>query len=118
MAQVMFEPVSNRADWIDQVQLYDSNTNQPVDLTGASVVLAVVDPRSHLQMLLAQTADGSIVIPGSPAVGIFEFTFSAQQMRKFDAQRQYEVGCTVILPSGTVIQPFTGSVAVFDGLVP
>jgi len=113
MTQVIFEPVSNRADWVQQVEVYDQDSN-PFDLTGATIIFALYDPKSKQQLLIAQTADGSLTIP---AIGLIAFTIPVAKMRGLIIQKQYECGCTALL-GGVTQQIFTGSVAVYDGLVP
>jgi len=114
MQQVIIEPVSNRADWIDQVEVRDDDTDALVDLTGAVIVLAVRDRKAQQQRLLAQTGDSSIVIVGT---GVFQFTFPVSAMRGMDVSRAYDVGCTIQL-GGVTQQFFIGSVNVLDGIVP
>jgi hypothetical protein len=111
-ATVKFEAVSNREDWNDQVHVYVNDAL--IDLTGAVVVLAVKDPRTRLQVLIAQTADGSITIP---ALGIIEFSFPVEQMRGLEASKRYEMFCTAVI-NGKTSQLFTGEVPIYDGGVP
>ena len=113
MLQAVFEPVSNREDWIDQCEVRDDN-NALVNLTGATIVIAVRDRTTKGNLLNAKTADGTIVIQG---IGIFQFTFTVSQMRGLDASKSYEVGCTILL-NGVTQQFFIGTVSVLDGIVP
>jgi hypothetical protein len=113
MLQATMEPVSNREDWVQQCEVRDE-ANDLVDLTGAVIVLAVRERKSQVQVLLAQTADSTIVVQ---ALGIFQFTFTVAQMRGLDASRAYDLGCTILLNSVTS-QFFIGSVPVLDGIVP
>jgi len=113
MLQVTFQPVSNRADWIDQIEVRDQN-DQLVNLTGATITIGVRDPKTKAALLNSKTGDGTLVLQGT---GVFQFTFSASKMRGLDASKQYEVGCTILL-SGVTQQFFIGTVGVLDGIVP
>lgn len=113
MLQVIFEPVSNRADWVDQVEVRDGDTDDLVDLSAATIVLAVRDPSTKMVLLTAQTSNGTITIDG---LGVFGFTFTVSQMRGLDAGKRYEVGCTIKI-GGVTQQFFTGSVSVLEGIV-
>lgn len=113
MLQAVFEPVSNREDWINQCEVRDEN-NQLVDLTGANIVLAVRDRSTKNNLLNANTGNGSVVIQ---ATGVFQFTFPLSQMRGLDASKAYDIGCTIQL-NGATQQFFIGSVNVLDGIVP
>jgi hypothetical protein len=113
MLNAILDPVSNRQDWIDTVEVYDDNENL-VDLTGATIVMAVRDPKNHAQYMIAQTSDGTITIV---SVGVFQFQFPLGLMRGFDLQRTFEVGCTILL-NGITQQLYIGSVSVMDGIVP
>jgi hypothetical protein len=123
MQRVVVDPISNRQDWIEQVEVFDEFNNL-VDLTGADIVLALADKRpssawntsasSTTPLMLARTADGTIIIQG---LGVFQFTFPVSLMRSLCASKQYEVGCTIQI-NGVIQQFFTGTVAVLDGIVP
>jgi len=113
MLQAVFEPVSNREDWVEQCEVRDEN-NALVDLTGAVIVMAVRDRSTKTNLLNAKTADNTIVIQGP---GLFQFTFPVSQMRGLDASKAYDIGCTIQL-NGVTQQFFIGSVSVLDGIVP
>ena len=114
MLHAVIDPVSNRADWIDQCEVRDDEDGQLIDLTGAVIVLAVRDRLSMANVMLAQTSDGSIVVQG---MGVFGFTFPLSKMRALVGSRAYDVACTVQL-NGITQQFFLGSVNVLDGIVP
>jgi hypothetical protein len=113
MFRVSFEPISNREDWIDQVEVRDSLTNNLVDLSTAIIMLSVRDKDTHDEVLLAQTGDGTIIIAG---LGVFQFKFPVAQMHALFASKTYQVGCTVLI-NGVTQQFFAGSIAVIDGVV-
>ena len=112
MFNAVFDQVSNRQDWIDQIEVLEEDDTL-VDLSAAVIVLSVRDKRSKQNLLTAQTADGTILIQG---LGIFQFTFTLSQMRGLDASKQYEVGCTIQL-NGVTQQFFVGNVPIIDGVV-
>lgn len=113
MLESHFEPVSNREDWVEQVEVR-SEAGVLVDLSTAVIVMAVRERQSKQQKLLAQTSDSTITIDG---VGFFTFTFPVSQMRGLDASKTYEIGCTIKL-NGATQQFFIGTVPVIDGIVP
>jgi hypothetical protein len=113
MLQINVDPISNREEWTDNCEVRDQN-NVLVDLSSASIVLAVQDRQTKVHVLLASTDDGNITIPGT---GVFRWTFTETEMRGVDASRAYEIGCTLAL-NGTIHQLFIGTVNVLDGIVP
>lgn len=113
MLHAVIDAVSNREDWIEQVEVRDV-TNVLVDLSTATIVFAVRDKQTKAQLLLASTADGNITIVGT---GVFQWEFTEEEMRGMDASRAYECGCTIAL-NGTTKQFFIGTVNVLDGIVP
>jgi hypothetical protein len=123
MLRVELGPVSNRQDWLDQVEVFDE-ANNLVDIATAVIVLAVRNKQANHwtsatigasdPLLLAQTADGTIIVP---ALGVFQFFFPVSAMRSLCVSRQYEVGCTMQL-NGLTQSLFTGTVSVLDGIVP
>lgn len=113
MLMANIEAISNREDWTDQVQIFEDN--EVVDITGATIVLAVREKTSKTNKLLAQTGDGVTIDDG--ANGLFSFSFPVASMRGMNASIAYEVGCTVEL-NGVTKQLFIGTVSVLDGIVP
>lgn len=114
MLQALFEPVTNREDWIQQCEVRDQDDNL-FDLTGCTIVMVVRERKTRIQRMIAQTTDGSIVIQSA---GVFQFTFPLAQMHGLDVNVSYEVGCTIKLPTGVTQQFFVGSVPLIDGIVP
>jgi hypothetical protein len=112
MIQVVFEPVSDREDWIDTCEVRDQS-DVLVDLSAATIVLAVKDKTSKRVLLTASTTNGKIAIVST---GIFTFTFTKAEMRGLNASIAYDVGCTIELNSVTR-QFFTGKVPVIHGIV-
>jgi len=112
MQRVLFDPVTNREDWIQQCEVRGDDTGDLIDLTGATIVVAVRDKVSKVIPMVAQTSDGSVVIQG---IGFFQFTFPVATMRGLDA-KTYEIGCTILL-NGVTGEFFIGTVPVIDGIV-
>lgn len=105
-------PVSNKQTWTQVFEAIDADTGDDLDLTGASIVLEVRDPRDCSIRLSATTANGKIVIVDT---GVFQVSFPASDMKTLCAQT-YEVGCTVTINDAT-LQYIIGTVAVLDGIV-
>jgi hypothetical protein len=105
-------PVTNREDWIASVQVRNDD-GELVDLTGGEIVLSVQDKNTLQNVLTATTTAGTITITG---LGMFEFTFTVDQMRGL-AAKTYSLGSTVKL-NGVTQQLFVGDVPVLDGIVP
>jgi len=106
---------SNRARWQFSVELTDPATDLPVDLTGATIELAVRDQQSK-QPLLTGTTGAEITI-GTPATdGAFSVLFSRTVMATL-ADGMYDVGLRVTLASGADFQLFVGTLPVVDGIV-
>ena len=113
MLQVNFEPVSNREQWSDTIEV--RRNGALVDLSAATIVFSVRDKNSLRVMLNATTANGAIEIEST---GVFNFTFSVAQMRNMNASVAYEVGCTIdVLSDGAVEQFLIGKISILDGIV-
>jgi hypothetical protein len=112
MLHAVFDPVSNREDWVNTSEVRDQDNNL-VDLTTATIVVELRDKNAKRVLLSAKTADNTITIPST---GFFAWTFGVSQMRSLDASVAYEIGCTIQL-NGITHQYFRGSVPVLDGIV-
>jgi len=112
MIQVVFEPISNREDWIDTFEVSDQ-AGVLVDLSAATIVLAVANKNSTRVLLTASTGNGKIAIVST---GIFTLTFTKAETRGLEASMAYDVGCTIELNSVTR-QYFTGKISVLHGIV-
>jgi hypothetical protein len=111
MQTVNIEPVSNREDWQDQIEVFDDDGGL-VDLTDATIVLELADKETKSVLLSATTDNGKIVIDGD---GTFSLAFTLSDMRTLEA-KTYNVGCTILLNDVTR-QFFVGTIAVMDGVV-
>jgi len=106
-------PASNRADWIDCVEILDrEEDNEPIDLSDCTIVLAIYDD-DYTKRAEASTDDGDIIIVDT---GVFQFTFSRSDMGNLCAGT-YKVGCTISRDDETV-QLLIGDLPVVDGFVP
>ena len=112
MLTATFEPVTNREDWTDLVEVRDID-NALYDLTGATIVVSVADGDDRA-LLTASTDNGAITIQG---LGLFEFMFTKAQTRGLETAHTYKVGCTIEINSITR-QLFIGTVAVLHGVTP
>ncbi len=106
-------PVSNKADWIVAYALDDADTGDPIDISDASeITVAIRNSETKYVELSATLSGGGIQ---HIETGVFEWTFTATQMRNLCAQN-YEVGLT-ILKDGETAQLIIGTLAVLDGVV-
>jgi hypothetical protein len=104
-------PQSNRADWIEAIEIRDDDDNDLIDLTGCEIILTVKD-EDGCQVLTGSTADGSIVIVST---GVAEFSFPRSRMANLRADT-YEVGGT-LSRDGDTMQFLIGQLPVVDGVV-
>jgi hypothetical protein len=107
---------SNRATWSSSVTLTSTVDNSAIDLTGASIELAVGDQQSKAVLLTGSTADGKVAIATPATGGIFTWTFTPDDMAVL-ADGHYDVGVTVTLANGTVHQLIVSTLVVIDGVV-
>ena len=98
---------SNRATWVEEFQLYDDETNEPVDLTGATIVMQFRHPGDCSPILTADISQA--------ALGTFQAKLTADQMKTL-MPKQYDVGVT-IERDGIITQEFIGTIPVLDGVV-
>ena len=104
---------SNRADLIFQVELIDPTTNSPVDLTGATITVAMRTLTSSNPALTGTNNDGHITVT---APGTFQVGFSRSEMTRFPAG-DVDIGITVQLTGGVTYQLLAGQLPVVDGVV-
>ena len=108
---------SNRADWSWSVNpLKNRLTGLAIDLTGASIALAVGDQNSKTTLLTASTTDGRITITAPATSGVFTVLVPASAMSALEAG-QYDLGVIVTLSTGRVYQLIKGVLAVNEGVV-
>ena len=122
MYQGTLPPVSNQADWNFVRAVVDADTDAPLDLTGAAVVLEVrAQPAARSRaspvgfgaaVLCATNANGKVTFP---AAGVFQAAFGRAEMRAL-AAGDYDVGCIITL-NGTILQLIIGVLPVLDGVV-
>lgn len=112
-----FRRASNRADWRWSATLTDATTGAAIDLTGASLAIALAEPGSTQRspLVSGSTTDGRVTITGA-AAGQFSVVLPRSAMVDLDAQH-YEVGLTVVLASGAVHQLVIATLPIADGVV-
>ena len=126
---VNFDQQSNRADWIDTIELRDDEDGQLIDLTGWTITMQVRTKTQSGQgsvpyvpfsiygglspvVLTGSTTDGSITIP---SIGIIQWTFRANAMSNL-GPGFYEVGMILFKDPDTV-QLAIGLVPIVEGVV-
>ena len=107
---------SNRADWKFQVVLIDPLTNAAIDLTGATIKIAV-RPDSQVSPLLQGTnSDGHITVTAPATLGTFVVQFSPSEMSALIAG-SYDVGMTIKLADGITYPLIAAELPVIDNVV-
>jgi hypothetical protein len=106
-------PASNRGAYALDFELYDDETDEGIDLAGASIVLELRRPGTASIVLSATSGNGRIVLAGQ--AGRFELALPAGDLRRLDPIT-YEAGIT-IAQDGTTTQYFIGTLPVLDGVV-
>lgn len=106
------ESVSNREQWVDDGTVRDAD-GVLIDLSGATIVMAMQDRESKRRVLEASTTNGIITITGT---GQFRWTIPITTMRTINPET-YDVGIVVTI-SDVPTQLFKGTVAILDGVVP
>jgi hypothetical protein len=104
---------SNRADWRFNIEITDPTTNALVDLTGATVEVAVCDEETGALKLEANTANGKATIP---SLGTITVSFPRSDMTPLFAG-SLQIGVTIVL-AGITYQLIAGTVPIIDGVVP
>lgn len=109
-------PVSNRADWIDCIEVTDSEAEDAdsaaIDLTDVSIVIAIYDGENCKVAEATTDAETVIVVD----TGVAEFTFPRATMTTL-CEGTYQVGATFEL-EGETVQILIGSLPVVNGFVP
>lgn len=103
---------SNQADWIVDYELNDPVTGDPIDLTGASIFVALRDGETRGTLLSGVVGSG-VTITGA-AAGTFTSQFTPAQMRSVPPG-EHEVFVRVTLASGLTEQLIAGMLPVIDG---
>ena len=112
-AQGHVAAASNRADFLFTVELIDPVTNDSVDLTGSSIVVALRPLAQTAPAISGTNQDGHVVVT---APGQFEVTFTRAEMTKF-AAGDIDIGITVQLSDGFTYQLLAGQLPIVDGVV-
>lgn len=107
-----FPAASNRQSWTYTLEVVDADTDEDIDLIGATITFELRDPRSLLTILSATTGNGKITISDT---GVFIVSFSLSDMQSL-YPLTYEVGCTVAV-NGETMQYIIGTLPVLDGIV-
>lgn len=111
MYEIQFAATTS-ADWAVAIEIIDADTNQPMDLSGATFELEVGSSCDG-HYLSASTADSTII---SPQTGVVQWTFPATTMDGLSYGRTHRVGLTMTTDGGTT-QVFVGTLSLIDGVV-
>lgn len=106
-------PASNRETLNLQIEFYDEETDEPIDVaTATEAVIAVAPAGCRSPVLTARLSAGQIE---QTETGVIECTFSADQMSGLCAGT-YDIGGTLTKDNETV-QFLIGTLPVYDGIV-
>lgn len=107
---------SNKADWKFTIEFIDPDTNDTVDLTGATIKLSVRHQTGRNIVLGGSTSDGKIALT-DPTNGECQVWFTPTDMSAFNCPGTYDVGLIATLASGVTYQILAGQVPIVDGIV-
>ncbi|HEX2653568.1 MAG TPA: hypothetical protein VHN11_07955 [Xanthobacteraceae bacterium] len=108
----ILDPVSNREDWVQLIEVMDEDTGESIDISGASIVVEVRDPISDRIVISATTANGAI---GIIDTGAFQISIGKSLLRCLPA-KNYEIGATITINDETR-QLILGTLPIADGIV-
>lgn len=113
MYEAQLPAVSNRADWIESIELINDDTNEVItDLTGVTVVVAIRSRDPFYVYMSGTSDDGHVTFLLG---GVIQWRFTADEMRTL-APLTYDIGITVA-KNGITEQELIGSLPVLDGVV-
>lgn len=110
MSIILNGAATNNADWKTQFQFNDSETDDLIDFTGASIEIDLKDADGCLR-IQASTSNGKILIDST---GIFTLTIPASEMANL-CPGTYLVGGVYSL-NGETVSLFTGNLSVASGV--
>lgn len=109
MLQGSLGVISNRETYIQDMQVLDEN-DDPIDVTGATIVFEMRERTDTSAVLSADTDDGITI-----STTTFTIRFEVDDVRDLEAG-EYEVGITIEM-DGDTTQLVAGSISVVDGVV-
>src|SRR4051794_32552835 len=106
------DSASNRAGWVQIIEIQDEDTGDAIDISGASIIVEVRDPISRYIVISATTDNGSVTIVDT---GVFQISVDPSVMRCIQA-KAYEIGATITI-NGETRQLIVGTLPIVDGIV-
>lgn len=113
MIGAILQPQSNRADWVEFVEITDQETGEPIDLTDCSIEVQVRYQNSGASTVLSGDTDGGEVTILD--TGVFQIEFPASQMASINPDT-YDVGA-IIERDGETAQILIGTIPIIEGVV-
>ncbi len=107
---------SNRADFTFTTELVDPDTGDAVDLTGATITVAIREQNAQQACLTASTGNGKVTINSPATDGAFVTAFSPADMKTLRAG-QYDIGILALLNTGITYQVLAGNLPIIDGVI-
>lgn len=106
---------SNRTRWSFTCNVIDPSTEAALDITGATITIALRAPEQSHAILTGTTSNGRIVLT-TPLSGEFVVTFPASDMKTL-IPGEYACGLVMVLPNGDEQQLLAASLPVVDGVI-
>jgi len=111
-----FGTASNRGDWRFSIGFDDEETGEPLDLTGASIEIAIAEKDATTPTITGNTSDDVVEISTPASAGEATFVFPRALMQRLEAGH-FDVGIVVTLADGEAIPVAKGNVAIIHGVV-
>lgn len=104
------DPASNKATFRRAFEIIDDETDEAIDLTSATIVFEIREPKSNAVLLSATNGDG--ITFGD--TGVFVVRFTEDDMGGLEPLT-YDIGCTVT--NSDTEQFIIATMTVLDGVV-
>ncbi len=85
-------PVSNQSDWIECFEIYDAETEEPVDISDADEITVEIKTQDDNSVEVSATLTGDDI--EHIETGVFQWTFTAAQMEEL-RPGTYPVKCRI-----------------------
>lgn len=111
-----FGPVSNLATWEERVEVYDAETEAPINLSLEvdDIIVTLRDPHAGSTVLSGSFTGNVVYLIGGGTSGAFGWTFPVKSMKALEP-KTYEVGVLLDIEDETA-QLILGRITVLRGL--
>jgi len=113
MYEAILNPISNRADWIETIELIDDETGEVLtDLSGLSASVEIRSRQPYCRRLGGTSNDGRIIFTDG---GVIQWHFTVEEMRSLEPGL-YQLGFTITREDVTE-QELIAALPIIDGVV-